>query len=109
MTAGACAPRVGPSDYALAQPSGPYRLATGDRLRIIVFGQDNLSNIYAVDGSGRIAMPIFDQFAAAAAFETNVCCIASISRTIKSVVRVDAKTAPPNAHSFQSFLWPAPG
>lgn len=60
MTAGACAPRYAPSDYALAQPSGPYRLASGDRLRVIVFGQDNLSNIYAVDGSGRISMPLID-------------------------------------------------
>lgn len=60
MTAGACAPRYAPSDYALAQPSGPYRLASGDRLRIIVFGQDNLSNIYAVDGSGKISMPLID-------------------------------------------------
>jgi polysaccharide biosynthesis/export protein len=37
---------------------GPYTLAGGDRLRIIVFGQDNLSNIYAVDGSGHIVMPL---------------------------------------------------
>jgi polysaccharide export outer membrane protein len=36
----------------------PYRLATGDRLRIIVFGQDNLSNSYAIDASGRISMPL---------------------------------------------------
>ncbi|GBU16456.1 MULTISPECIES: polysaccharide biosynthesis/export family protein [Methylobacterium] len=35
-----------------------YTLAAGDRLRVIVFGQDNLSNIYAVDGAGRIAMPL---------------------------------------------------
>lgn len=42
----------------LDAPSGPYTLASGDRLRIIVFGQDNLSNIYAVDGNGRIAMPL---------------------------------------------------
>jgi polysaccharide biosynthesis/export protein len=35
-----------------------YTLASGDRLRIIVFGQDNLSNIYAVDGGGRISMPL---------------------------------------------------
>jgi hypothetical protein len=48
---GACAPRYVDADYAVAQPSGPYRLASGDRLRIIVFGQDNLSNIYAVDGA----------------------------------------------------------
>jgi protein involved in polysaccharide export with SLBB domain len=30
----------------------------GDRLRVIVFGQDNLSNIYTVDGAGRIIMPL---------------------------------------------------
>jgi polysaccharide export outer membrane protein len=42
----------------LEAPAGPYTLASGDRLRIIVFGQDNLSNIYAVDGAGRIAMPL---------------------------------------------------
>ncbi|GJD81537.1 hypothetical protein NBEOAGPD_4790 [Methylobacterium gregans] len=35
-----------------------YTLAAGDKLRVIVFGQDNLSNIYAVDGAGRIAMPL---------------------------------------------------
>jgi polysaccharide export outer membrane protein len=60
MTATACAPRHVDADYAVAQPSGPYRLASGDRLRIIVFGQDNLSNIYAVDGAGRISMPLID-------------------------------------------------
>jgi polysaccharide export outer membrane protein len=36
----------------------PYTLAAGDRLRVIVFGQDSLSNAYAVDGAGRIAMPL---------------------------------------------------
>jgi polysaccharide export outer membrane protein len=36
----------------------PYRLASGDRLRIIVFGQDTLTNAYAVDGAGRISMPL---------------------------------------------------
>lgn len=35
-----------------------YRLAPGDRLRIIVFGQDDLSNLYTVDTTGRIAMPL---------------------------------------------------
>jgi polysaccharide biosynthesis/export protein len=36
----------------------PYRLGSGDRLRIIIFGQNNLSNIYTVDPSGRIAFPL---------------------------------------------------
>lgn len=39
-------------------PNAPYRLGSGDRLRIIVFGQDSLSNSYAVDGSGNISMPL---------------------------------------------------
>ncbi len=54
----ACGPSrlyTGPLD---AQPEGPYILASGDRLRVIVFGQDNLSNIYTVDGEGRLAMPL---------------------------------------------------
>ncbi len=41
-----------------AAPAGPYTLSTGDKLRVIVFGQDTLSNIYQVDASGRIAMPL---------------------------------------------------
>jgi polysaccharide export outer membrane protein len=36
----------------------PYRLGSGDRLRVIVFGQDNLSNSYSVDGAGDISMPL---------------------------------------------------
>ena len=44
--------------YFPPSPSGPYTLASGDRLRIIVFGQDSLSNTYAVDGSGHISMPL---------------------------------------------------
>lgn len=36
----------------------PYALGAGDRLRVIVFGQDALSNSYLVDGAGRIAMPL---------------------------------------------------
>jgi polysaccharide export outer membrane protein len=37
---------------------GPYTLDSGDRLRIVVFGQDGLTNSYAVDASGHIAMPL---------------------------------------------------
>ncbi|WP_084327262.1 polysaccharide biosynthesis/export family protein [Salinarimonas rosea] len=39
-------------------PGGEYRLAAGDRLRIIVFGQDDLSNLYTVEPGGTIAMPL---------------------------------------------------
>ena len=43
----------------------PYTLASGDRLRVIVFGQDSLSNSYSVDGSGHIAMPLIGIVSAA--------------------------------------------
>ncbi len=52
-----CAPRIVAPEFAV-ETAAPSQLASGDRLRVIVFGQDNLSNIYAVDGSGRISMPL---------------------------------------------------
>jgi polysaccharide biosynthesis/export protein len=44
--------------YAPAAPRGPYTLDSGDRLRVVVFGQDGLSNSYVVDASGHIDMPL---------------------------------------------------
>lgn len=62
LALGSCAPRPAPDMVLTADADfsahAPYRLATGDRLRIIVFGQDNLSNIYALDAQGRVAMPL---------------------------------------------------
>lgn len=40
-------------------PAAPaYRLDSGDRLRIVVYGQDGLTNSYNVDASGSISMPL---------------------------------------------------
>ena len=36
----------------------PYTLDAGDRLRITVFGQEGLTNSYAVDAAGNITMPL---------------------------------------------------
>lgn len=41
--------------------SGPYRLDTGDQVRIIVFEQPSLSGVSSVDQSGYIAMPLIGQ------------------------------------------------
>jgi polysaccharide biosynthesis/export protein len=46
------------SDQFAASAHEPYTLDTGDRLRVIVFGQDSLSNTYAVDSVGHISMPL---------------------------------------------------
>jgi len=37
---------------------GGYRLDSGDRVRVIVFGQDNLSRVYSVDASGSVSLPL---------------------------------------------------
>ena len=49
---------VPPMAYAPALLEGAYTLDSGDRLRIVVFGQEGLTNSYAVDASGHIAMPL---------------------------------------------------
>jgi polysaccharide export outer membrane protein len=46
------------SEAFMASLHEPYTLATGDRLRVLVFGQDSLSNSYAVDSQGHISMPL---------------------------------------------------
>ena len=47
------------ADYAAyPQAEMPYLLDAGDRLRITVFGQDGLTNSYAVDAAGHITMPL---------------------------------------------------
>jgi polysaccharide export outer membrane protein len=48
----------------LPEDSGPYTLDTGDKLRIVVFGQDTLSNTYAVDAAGMVTMPLIGAVAA---------------------------------------------
>lgn len=47
-----------PPVYAYAASDEPYRLDAGDRLRIVVYGQDGLTNTYAVDAGGSITMPL---------------------------------------------------
>jgi polysaccharide export outer membrane protein len=54
----ACAAPQYQSELLRAQLNAPYLLASGDRLRVIVFGQENLSNSFSVDGAGDISMPL---------------------------------------------------
>jgi polysaccharide export outer membrane protein len=41
-----------------AEIGSSYTLDSGDRLRIVVFGQDGLSNSYIVDAAGNVTMPL---------------------------------------------------
>lgn len=51
-------PVVVPAAYQDHAAEQPYRLDSGDRLRVVVFGQEGLTNAYAVDANGSITMPL---------------------------------------------------
>jgi polysaccharide export outer membrane protein len=60
---GAYVPALVPVAYAapLAQPvryDSAYHLDAGDKLRVVVYGQDGLTNTYAIDAGGSITMPL---------------------------------------------------
>ena len=72
-TAFASSPRPGvyaapvPVAYAAAAPvryDAAYHLDAGDRLRVVVYGQEGLTNTYAIDAGGSITMPLIGQVAA---------------------------------------------
>lgn len=48
----------GGGPQAVADSDGPYLLDTGDRLRVFVYGQPNLSRGYTVDHEGNITVPL---------------------------------------------------
>src|SRR6185437_14324287 len=41
-----------------------YRLGTGDKIRVIVFGEDDLGGEFLVDDTGRIQLPLVGQLQA---------------------------------------------
>ncbi|MDJ0919679.1 MAG: polysaccharide biosynthesis/export family protein [Henriciella sp.] len=52
------------SAAAVQRSVGEYRLGTSDELRITVFGEEELSGEYVVDGAGRVALPLIGQIEA---------------------------------------------
>ena len=53
-----------PSTPAQTQSNIAYTLGTGDKLRINVFGQPELSGEFVVDGTGAISLPLIGQVTA---------------------------------------------
>jgi polysaccharide export outer membrane protein len=49
-----------PASYASVNPSGTpaYTLDSGDKLRIVVFGQDGITNSYLVGADGNVNLPL---------------------------------------------------
>ena len=59
------APMPGP--VVVAQPvryDSAYHLDAGDKLRVVVYGQEGLTNTYAIDAAGSITMPLIGAVAA---------------------------------------------
>lgn len=52
-----CATTSSPSAYFVEQ-TGPYKLDTGDLVRVTVYGDQDLSNSYRVGDNGAIAFPL---------------------------------------------------
>src|SRR5436853_1417697 len=57
-------------DLALRGSSGVtaedgYQLGSGDKIRVIVFHEDDLSGEFQVDGNGRISLPLIGEMQAA--------------------------------------------
>ncbi|MBV9218730.1 MAG: polysaccharide export protein [Methylobacteriaceae bacterium] len=55
---GCAQPRWYAPNVFSARLNVPYQLGAGDRVRVIVFGQDALSNSYSVDATGHISLPL---------------------------------------------------
>jgi len=54
---------AGPRMVAVAGPTSPaydsaYHLDAGDKLRVVIYGQEGLTNTYAIDAGGSITMPL---------------------------------------------------
>ena len=51
---------AGPPMVAVAAPAydTSYHLDAGDKLRVVIYGQEGLTNTYAIDASGMITMPL---------------------------------------------------
>jgi polysaccharide biosynthesis/export protein len=65
----AATPRAAPAAVVVATPvayvepvpvryDAAYHLDAGDRLRVVVYGQEGLTNTYAIDAGGSITMPL---------------------------------------------------
>ena len=67
LRAGFASRRVAPAPAVYAAPmpnpvpvayDAAYKLDAGDRLRVVVYGQEGLTNTYAIDAGGSITLPL---------------------------------------------------
>lgn len=54
-------PQAGPAAAVPADATLNYRLGSGDKLRVLVFGEQDLSGEFDVTGSGKVSLPLIGQ------------------------------------------------
>src|SRR5438105_5381624 len=64
ILAAACAAQVAADPRLSTTTIDTYRLDSGDKLRVTVFGQTELSAEYSVDSGGRVTLPLLEPLAA---------------------------------------------
>ena len=70
-----------PAPVPVAAFDSAYRLDAGDKLRIVVYGQEGLTNSYSVDAGGNITMPLIG------AVSARGCTLAELARAIAAKLR----------------------
>lgn len=59
-------PPMSPSSLpVMAEPDENYRLGSGDKLKVTIYGEDDLSGEVTVDGSGQVQLPLIGRVKAA--------------------------------------------
>ena len=94
-----------------AQSLEEYRLGSGDRLGILVFGHADVSGVFQIDGLGRISMPLLGQV------DANGKTVAQLQEIITQMLNVDFIVDPrvsiegscPGAWCKSVALYAAPG
>jgi protein involved in polysaccharide export with SLBB domain len=56
---------VATPDWGATGVKSNYRLGTGDKIRVIVYGEDDLGGEFLVDGNGFVSLPLIGQVKAA--------------------------------------------
>jgi polysaccharide export outer membrane protein len=66
------APDATPAGFAAPTQPDDYRLGSGDKLRVIVYGEDDLSGTFDVDGNGFVSLPLIGQLKVAGLMPSDV-------------------------------------
>ena len=75
----------------------PYTLDSGDRLRVVVFGQEGLTSTYIVDATGKISMPLIGSVSARG------CTTTQLARAISDKLRNGYVREPHVAIEVESY------